>query len=270
MEYEAGFSPSQADQQVLQDTTYYRVFDLRQGLSSALGTGYAMPAYFHNIIGGYHPAKLSIYQDLIENQLSKEVQLSKLPSSSPVYNMLNAKYIIQQVGQGQDQVFPNTGALGAAWFVKGIRYEATPRAVMNALDNFNPRDTAILFTADQTKVGTVAPGDSVAEIRLLYNNNDEVVYQSNAGSGGFGVFSEVYYEKGWKAFIDGKETTIIRTNYVLRGLNIPAGQHQIRFEFRPATFYSGKIIGLIAGSMILLALAAAVFFWYRDRKKVAA
>ncbi|MDQ6609327.1 MAG: hypothetical protein M3Y85_05860, partial [Bacteroidota bacterium] len=208
-DYQANFTPTPADEQILQDTSYYRVFDLRQGISAALGSGYALPSYFHKSIGGYHPAKLSIYQDLIEQQLSK------FPQSLPVVNMLNTKYIIQKDQQGKDQVFNNPDALGAAWFVKGIRYESTPQAVMNALSSFNPKDTAVLFTADQKQIGaTSIAADSTGFIRLLKNDNDVIDYQSSSSTTGFAVFSEVFYEKGWKAYIDGKESPIIRTYYV--------------------------------------------------------
>ncbi len=256
-EYEAAFTPSPADQQILRDTSYYRVFDLRQGAGSALGLGYTLPSYFHQSVGGYHPAKLSIYQDLIEQQLSK------FPQSLPVFNMLNTKYVIQKDPQGQDQVIPNAEALGAAWFVKGFRFENGPAAVMKALNNFNPRDTAVLFAADKSQVPAALAADSAASIQLLYNDNDEAAYRSNSTSPGFAVFSEVFYSKGWKALIDGKETPIIRTNYVLRGLMVPAGQHQIQFVFQPASYYTGQTLTMIASILILLALAAAAYFTFR-------
>lgn len=258
-DYENNFTPSAIDTQILQDTSNYRVFDLRQGVQAAFNQG-ALNSYFHNSIGGYHPAKLSIYQDLIEHQLYN------FPQSLPVINMLNTKYIIQTDQQGKAQVFTNPNALGAAWFVKGVRYESTPVAVMNALSYFNPKDTAILFTADQKMVSTVSNADSSATIRLLKNDNDEITYQSSSPVNGFGVFSEVYYDKGWKAYIDGKETPIIRTNYVLRGLSIPAGQHQIQFVFHPASFYTGQKVSLIAGILVLLSLLVAAVHTYRKRQ----
>jgi len=261
-QYQTNFTPTPADQQVLQDTSYYRVFDVRQGLAAALGSGYAAPSYFHNTVGGYHPAKLSIYQDLIEHQLSK------FPQSLPVYNMLNTKYIIQKDGQGQDQVYNNPEALGAAWFVRGARFEERAPDVMNALSNFNPRDTAVLFAQDKEAV-TSFNTDSAAAIQLVYNDNDEAAYVANSATGGFAVFSEVYYSKGWKAFVDGKETPIVRTNYVLRGIHIPAGQHQVFFQFKPDSYYTGNTLSLMAGLLVFALLAAAIWQWYRHRNKVA-
>jgi hypothetical protein len=235
------------------------VFDIRQGLSVALGMQGAAPSYFHKSIGGYHPAKLSIYQDLIEHQLSK------FPASMPSVNMLNTKYIIQGDASGNGTVYTNPDALGAAWFVKALRFETTPMAVMNALSNFSPRDTAILFSADQN-ILTQPGSDNTASIRLIKNDNDVVIYQSASAANGFAVFSEIYYDKGWTAYIDGKETPILRTNYVLRGLNIPAGNHEVRFEFRPRSYYTGQPIANIAGLLVFVFLLLAGWLYYRNRR----
>lgn len=260
-EYETGFNPTPVDTQILQDTSYYRVFDVRQGLGAALGLGYALPSYFHNSVGGYHPAKLSIYQDLIERQLSR------FPQSLPVFHMLNTKYIIQKDAQGVDQVYNNPDALGAAWFVKGVRFENGAAEVMNALSNFNPKDTAVLFAADRNNVSAGAV-DSAAQVQLLYNNNDEVAYMTNAATAGFAVFSEIFYSKGWKAYIDGKEAPIVRTNYVLRGLSVPAGNHQIKFQFKPASYYTGNTISTIASILVFVYLALAAWQLYKNRNRI--
>jgi hypothetical protein len=225
----------------------------------ATGLQGALPSYFHKSIGGYHAAKLSIYQDLIAHQLNN------FPNCLPVINMLNTKYIIQADQQGKEQVYTNPDALGAAWFVKSVRFENTPSAVMNALTNFNPKDTAIVFASDKSLVPAISP-DSSATIRLIKNDNDVVTYQSSSASPGFAVFSEVFYSHGWKAYIDGKETPIIRTNYVLRGLSIPAGQHEIRFEFKPASYYTGNTVSLIASIVILLALILAGWQVYKQTR----
>ncbi len=258
-EYQANFTPTAADTQILQDTSYYRVFDIRRGISQALGLGYAIPSYFHKSIGGYHPAKLSIYQDLIEHQLYK------FPQSMPVVNMLNTKYIIQANQQGQDQVYTNPEAMGAAWFVKEVKFENDAAAVMSALDNFSPASTAVLFSKDKGLVPNAA-SDSTGSIQLVKNDNDVATYVSNSATGGFAVFSEIYYPYGWKAYIDGKEVPIVRTNYVLRGFSVPAGQHEIRFEFKPASYYTGETVSLIASIIILAFIALAAFQVYRHRK----
>jgi hypothetical protein len=258
-QYDAAFTPTQADLQIKQDTSYYRVLNLTQDVFND-----AITSYHHNSVGGYHPAKLSIVEDLLTYQLR-----NKQPMNFAVLNMLNTKYIIfgdQQSGQPMAQQNPQ--ALGAAWFVNAVRFAPDGIGVMNALDNFNPQDTAIVAQSDQSKVTIPAATDSAATIQLLRNTNDEVVYRSTNAANGFGVFSEIFYDRGWKAYIDNKETPIIRTNYVLRGLNIPAGQHEIRFEFKPVSYYTGETIALVASIIIWLLLLAAAFQIYRHNKKV--
>jgi hypothetical protein len=261
-EYQANFQPSAADSQIMQDTSNYRVFDSRYALDYGAKT-----AYFHNSVGGYHPAKLSIYQDLIEHQLSKAniQQLYFSPGSMPVLNMLNTKYII--VGsQQRDTALTNPANLGAAWFVNYVRFETTPLAVMNALTAFNPKDTAIVFEKDKSLVSYSPTADSADQIQLIKNDNDEVLYKAKASTNRFAVFSEVFYDKGWKAFIDGKESPIVRTNYVLRGLSIPAGEHEIKFVFHPASYYTGEKIALFCGLLVLLLVVAAIVQAIRNRK----
>lgn len=255
MEYnQTNFTPSEIDKQILGDTSFYRVLDRRQ----RPGTGGAMTSYFHRSVEGYHPAKLSIYQDLIEHQLSK-------PQSNHILNMLNVKYFLYSGEQGQDAASINTQNLGPAWFVKAVRFEPAPQAVMNALSNFNPKDTAIVFAKDRQLV-KAGPVDSAANIQLIRNYNDSIVYRSNSSAPGFGVFSEVYYDLGWKAYIDGNEVPIIRTNYVLRGLSIPAGQHEIRFVFKPSSFYTGQTVAMVAGIIVWLLIIGAAIQTYRASK----
>ena len=263
--YESNFAPSPADARIQADKGFYRVFDLRQGVRNAFNGG-ALTMYHHKSIGGYHPAKLSIYQDLIEHQLYKTdlQQVFFNPAAYPVVNMLNTKYIMVPTQAG-DSVIANPGALGAAWFVKGARFENDAASVMAALSNFDPKDTAVFFAADRQQV-SVTPVDSAATIELRSNTNDEVLYESNSASPGFAVFSEVFYKEGWKAYVDDNETPIIRTNYVLRGIQVPAGKHTIRFAFHPSSFYNGEKIALFAGILVILLFLAAVFFQFRKKR----
>lgn len=225
-ENENTFAESPIDIALNKDHSNYRVLDMRGGIQNAFNGG-ALVAYHHNTVGGYNPAKLSIYQDLIENQWYK------FPDCLPVVNMMNTKYVI--TGNIATDTIPNPQALGNVWFVKGINYKKGPAEVMSSLSNFNPKDTAIIEEKDKsTELNTIAY-DSVATINLVENKNDIVQYTSNASKKQFAVFSEVYYKLGWKAYIDDIESPIIKTNYVLRGLIIPAGKHQIRFEFKPSS-----------------------------------
>ncbi|NCI46609.1 YfhO family protein [Sediminibacterium soli] len=261
-EYDNSFKPSAVDEQILKDTGYYRIFDFRYGAGNAFNGG-ASPSYFHKSIGGYHPAKLSIYQDLIEKQLYN------FPNCLPVIDMLNTKYIIAaQNGQEIAQVNPN--ALGAAWFVKNITYKKTSAEIMDALTGFNPRDTALVEESARAQNLAATPAtDSSAFIKLVYNDNDIIEYQSSSKAAEFAVFSEVYYDAGWVATIDGKETPIIRTNYVLRGLQVPAGNHRIVFAFKPASFYRGNTAAIGASAIIWLMLIGAAVASLRKPKETA-
>jgi len=235
-----------ANKLILQDTGYYRVFDLRNGADYTLGYG-AATAWFHRSIGGYNAAKLSIYQDLIERQLAR------YPRCQPVVDMLNTRYLIGP----DDSVIRNEGALGPAWFVKGIKYANDPEEMMNALTGLIPKDTAVLLEKDRLPAAN-APGPADS-IWLTDNNNDEMTYGSSSKDHRFAVFSEIWYERGWKAYIDEAETPILRTNYVLRGIAVPPGHHTIRMVFHPGSYYRGQIVQRIAGILTLLLLISMVY-----------
>jgi hypothetical protein len=259
--YEESFIPTKEDQQIMQDKSYYRVLDLRYGgISGAFNQG-AMTAYFHKSIGGYHPAKLSIYQDLIEKQLYK------FPNCMPVLNMLNTKYIINSDGRSA-QVIPNAGALGAAWFVKTIKWVNGPKEEMAALDNFNAKDTAVIDKSFEKIAGQPFAYDSSASIQLQKNDNDMMTYHSKSSSPQLAVFSEIYYEKGWKAFIDGKESGYAKADYVLRALPVPAGEHTIEFRFDPQSHKIGSTITLICSALMLLLLAIGLWKTYQRKETI--
>ena len=253
-EADTPFQPTPADQLAMADKSYFRVFDLREGVDNITNSSPA--PYFHHSIAGYHPAKLSLYQDLIENQLYK------YPNCQPVLNMLNTKYILLPSATGRgDSAALNPDALGPVWFVSGIRYAPDPRTTMDALTGLDTKDTAIVFTADQAATAPVANASPAAgdSIYLIHNENDEMTYHSTSTAPRFAVFSEVYYNRGWRAYIDNTEAPIIRTVFVLRGLSIPAGQHDIRFSFHPASYYTGRTIQIIASILLYLLIIAAGF-----------
>jgi hypothetical protein len=264
IETETSFKPSAADQEILKDTGYYRVLDVSYGIGPAFNGG-PVTSYFHKSVGGYHPAKLSIYQDLIEKQLMN------FPSCLPVLDMLNTKYVItsqQQNNQGLvAQVNPE--ALGPVWFVKALDFKKGPAAVMSALTNFNPKDTAVLDEAVKGNLTAGTQRDSTAFIKMLYNDNDIVAYQSSSKNTEYAVFSEIYYDAGWTATIDGKEAPIVRTNYVLRGLQVPAGNHNIVFQFKPKSFINSNRAGIGASVVIWLLLIGAVVAGFRKPKETA-
>ncbi len=239
----ASFNPTKADQEILMDKTDYRVLNVAGNRFNENNT-----AYLYKSVGGYHPAKLRIYQDLIEKQLSKP------DLNMPVLNMLNTKYLIQKDGAGNTQQYqPNPGALGPCWFVKQVVFVKNADEEMKALDNFNPRDTAFVQESFKGLLAVLPQADTTATIKLVKNDNDVITYTSEAVANGFAVFSEIYYPAGWKAYIDDKEAPIVKTNYVLRGLAIPAGKHNIKFVFEPQGHLMGKKAGF-AGMLIMLAL----------------
>ncbi|MBN9386277.1 MAG: YfhO family protein [Chitinophagaceae bacterium] len=228
-----------ADKFILRDTGYYRVFDRRYSLTYGAPT-----AWFHHSIGGYHAAKLSIYQDLIGHQLEN------YPRCQPVINMLNTRYIIEP----DNTVIRNDSACGPIWFVQGVKYYNSPEDVMAALTDLDAKDTAALLRADSHRVIFDDIGGRSDKIWLTQNDNDEMIYRSSTEHRRFAVFSEVWYKKGWKAFIDGVETPIIRTNYALRGISVPAGRHTIRLVFHPRSYYLGESIQWVTGILTLLLL----------------
>lgn len=260
-EYETNFVPSQADIAIARDTSFYRVYDLTNNASSAFNSG-AINSYFHKSIGGYHAAKLSIYQDLIEKKLYNQ------QSAVPIVNMLNVKYVITRNREtGDPQANPNRGNLGACWFVKDVQYEKGPAEVMNTLSNVDLKETALVEKKDKAYINFDTKEDSTASIRLIRNDNDFIEYHSNASSNRYAVFSEIFYDKGWKAYIDGKETPIVQTNYVLRGLSVPAGEHKIIFEFKPASYYTGNTIAIGASAIVWLSFIVAVVAQLKRKKK---
>ena len=257
-ENENAFALSPIDIALKKDTTQYRVLDMRGGIMNAFNGG-AIVAYTHKTVGGYHAAKLSIYQDLIENQWYK------FPNCMPTMNMLNTKYIIS--GNIANDTIPNKDALGNVWFVKGIQFEKGPAEVMHRIDSFNPKDTAIIEQKDKIASLNNIEFDENASIALVNNKNDEINYTSNSTKKQLAVFSEIYYDLGWKAYIDNVETPIVKTNYVLRGLVVPAGNHAIRFEFKPTTIKNAIVASTFASILLWLCIATMIVMAFRNKQK---
>lgn len=247
------FTPKPYDQQILQDKDpHFRVFDLANGDPFQD----AITSYHHRSVGGYHPAKLSIYQDLIQAQMSKSL-------NPGILNMLNAKYIIDQQGN----VMTNPNALGAAWFVKHVQFVPNAAVEMNALTHFNPKDTAFAQESFKSVIDAAPVFDSTASIQLTSYSNDEIKYKTSAKTNQFAVLSEVYYPAGWNAYIDGKKTDYAKVNYVLRGLSVPAGEHELVFKFEPDSVKTGNMLIVICNTLLLLIMILAVIFVVRKRKE---
>ena len=257
-ENDNAFALTALDNALLKDKTHYRVIDISRGVQNSFNEG-AILAYHHKLVGGYNPAKLSIYQDLIENQWYN------FPNCLPTLNMMNTKYII--TGNMASDTIPNPDALGNAWFVKGIEFKKGPRAVMDHLSFFNPKDTAVMDEQDKIEDLAGLQVDSNASIQLVQNKNDEVSYKAKTNAKQLAVFSEIYYKDGWKAFIDEKESPIVKVNYVLRGLVVPAGDHTIKFEFKPASITGAKQIAGVASILLWLSLITTIVFAVKNLNK---
>jgi hypothetical protein len=252
--FEGSFTPSPADVEIKKDNGYYRVFN-----QTADPFQDAHTSYHHNSVGGYHPAKLAIYSDLIENQLSK--------GNMQVFNMLNTKYFITANPQsGQPAAQLNPGAFGPCWLVKGIKYVADGKQEIAALDNTNLKDTAVVQQKFKENILPIQP-DSAASIQFIANTNDTVRYQSNAATNQFAVFSEVYYSKGWNAYIDGKKSDYAKVDYALRGMSIPAGKHNIEFIFEPTVYFLSSSITMWGSILLYLMVIGAIYVYVKDRKR---
>ena len=249
--------PTEADKLILQDKDpNYRVFNMSPAAFSESAT-----SYFHKSIGGYSPAKLQRYQDIIDYYLSGNINPN-------VLNILNTKYIIfQQQQGGQLRVQLNQEALGNAWFVNEIKWVDTPNEEIAALRDFDPAQTAYIHKEWQSSLkGWEAlqhEEDSTAYIRLTdYANPGNIVYESSSTKPRLAVFSEIYY-KTWRAYIDGNEVPVVRVNYILRGLEVPAGNHKIEFKCIDDIYQRGESISkassIIVGIVLLCLLGFAIW-----------
>lgn len=251
---DARFPLSDTDRTILADTTlHFRVMDIPDFWTAA-------PSYRHRTIGGYHAAKLTRYQDLIDRHLGHFTQGQASEADWNILDMLNAKYVIGPDGQ----LSVNTHALGNAWFVEDIRWVNGDNAEMDALDTFNPSTTAIISESFNQEVKVPAPVTRGDTIYLTSYAPDKLTYRYRAAGEALAVFSEVYFPWGWKATVDGNEMPIVRANYVLRAMNLPAGEHTIVMTFDPPTVHTAVTWAYISIILIyLLALAAICAALYR-------
>jgi hypothetical protein len=266
-----------ADQQILKDTGWYRVLNLAVSPFQDAST-----SYFHRSIGGYHAAKIGRYQDLWENKAAQELESFRNDTSAQmgfglnqtVYtglNMLNTKYIIganpPPTSNERPIVVENPNALGPCWFVREVRFANDLKGEMNALNGLDASKIAIV-SADQKNKITQPVYDSAARIELVKNDNNIITYKSSASTNQFAVFSEVYYSEGWNAYIDGKKTDYVKTNYALRGMNVPAGNHTIEFKFEPRSYTQGRMFTSVGQVIVLLLLITGIFVEIRNRRKI--
>ena len=248
------FQPNSADQEILKDKGNYRVLDLS---GSPLNS--ARASFFHNSIGGYHGAKPKRMQDLFEFHVYE--------GNQAVLNMLNVKYNIIK-NEGNLFAQRNPYANGNAWFVDSIQETRTDNEVILYLSFLNTKEKALItpeFTSN-LKQHTFKK-DSTATINLKSYQPNELIYESKSSQDAFAVFSEIYYENGWKAYIDEKEVDILRVNYTLRGLEIPSGTHEIVFRFEPKIIKTGSTIVLASSILLMLLILGGIFYEFKEKNK---
>jgi hypothetical protein len=263
------YQPTQADSLILQDTTNFRVYELDGGIYSPRAS------YFHKSIGGYSAVKPRRFEEVFEHHIEKSMgdlgsiidpQTLSITKSIPVINAFNIKYLIVGTEKGDISIV-NPFHNGNAWFVKELKTVNNADEEINALGKIDTKNVAIRNKQNFKKSGIIPffKADSLASIKLDLYKPNHLIYSSNNVNDGFAVFSEIYYEHGWKATIDGKESNIFRVDYTLRGMLIPKGKHTIEFKFEPQVVKTGSTIALISFIVMVLVIIAGVYF--DNRKK---
>lgn len=249
-------APRPVDEQILKDKDpNYRVLDLTINTYNSAST-----SFHHKTIGGYHAAKLVRYDDLIEYHLRK--------NNMNVLNMLNTKYFIVNDETGKAAVQRNTAALGNAWFVNSVKMVNSNQEEIESLENFDPLGTAVIHNefSSYLKSNNYNKSGSITLKSYLPN---ELIYDVNTSADQLAIFSEIWYgpNKGWQAYIDGNPVDHIRANYVLRALNIPSGQHEVKFVFNPQSIKSGNIMAMISSILLVGSLILYIFNFLRPEDK---
>ncbi len=267
------FTATTANNEILKDKDEFRVLDLTNSTFNDAST-----SYFHHSIGGYHGAKLQRYQDMIEHHIQPEMSalsdvlqnnmtltaIQQQMSQNQVLNMLNTRYIIFNP---QSPPIRNVAAFGNAWPVSKFRFVQNSNQEIDQISQTDLRSTAIIHEEFKQQLGNLPEADlSNSTIELTAYQPNKLNYKANMSQEGLVVFSEIWYTKGWKAFINGAEQPLIRANYVLRALKVPAGSSEIEMRFEPKVWVVGEKISFVASLLLLLLLAAGLFFEYKKLK----
>lgn len=274
------FTKTNTDELILQDTSLdYRVLNFATSTFDDNNT-----SYWHKSVGGYHPAKLRRYQEMIEHHISPEMQAAYKAIATAggemdsvdankfrILNMLNTKYFIFPAGQ-QRQTVPilNPHAYGNAWFVNKVQYVNNANEEIDALDSIIPTETAVVDARfkDVLKGATESYKDSLSSIRLTSYTPNRLTYETNNAQDGIAVFSEIYYPDGWHVTIDGQPAELARADYILRTMHVPAGQHTIEMRFDPTSLHVTE--GIAYGALALLVIGIIVAVLIAKRKYVKA
>ena len=250
-------TPSAADRAIMQDTEPgYRVLNLTVSPFNDATT-----SYFHRSVGGYHGAKLARYQDLIDRYLND--------LNPAVLDMLNTRYLIVPGEDGQPRAQRRTSAFGTAWFVDSFAGAASAQEEIDLLEKANLRTTAVVDDRLAEKIEPQAPTPETlasARIGLTEYRPNYLRYEYSAPEKAVAVFSEIYYDKGWTAYVDGKESPYFRADYVLRAMELPAGKHVVEWRFRAPGWNTVEAVTGICSALILLGAAAAIVYAFRKKK----
>ncbi|RCH54616.1 hypothetical protein DJ568_12415 [Mucilaginibacter hurinus] len=258
-DYKQPVKPRQIDEFILRDTDpHFRVLDLSGGNPFQS----AEASFFYKSVGGYHAAKLKRFDELIDMQFSKSI-------NQDVLDMLNTKYIITRNDKNEEASMQrNQTACGNAWFVKSVKFAKDADEEMQAISSFDPKNEAIVdqrYKSFITEKG-VAP-DPNATIKLVSYAPEHLVYESGSTASQIAVFSEIYYDKGWKMLIDGEEKPYFRADYLLRAAQIPVGNHKIEFIFHPTSYHVGENISLAGSILLVLAIGGVAFMENKKKNK---
>lgn len=269
------FPKREVDKIILQDKDpNYRVLDVTVDIFNS-----AVPSYYHKTIGGYHAAKMRRYQEMIEVHLAKQIQaitasfataktendIQATMQQQQVLNMLNMKYLIYHADAPPIQ---NRYAFGNAWVVKNSMPVASANEEMLALTTVDLASTVVIDTTTQTFFSSVPlSSDSLARVELSLYSPNELRYTFSSTSNQMVVFSEIFYDKGWNAYIDGEKTPYYRANYILRAMNVPLGTHEIVFRFEPKSYEIGNILSLISSILLTFAFLGIIFAGSKKNKK---
>ena len=270
--FESLIQPTAADNLILQDKSQYRVLNATVNIFND-----ASPSYFHKNIGGYHAAKLRRYQELINMQIEGEIgqlfgafgraqtfdDIKPVLDSLGVLNMLNMKYVIYN----KDAVpLVNTNANGNAWFVKKIISAANANEEMKLVGEIDTKTTMVADKEFAALLPAKIFPDSTAKIQLASYQPNHLIYEFSSAADQMAVFSEIYYDKGWNAYIDGQKVPYLRANYLLRAMPLKAGNYRIEFKFEPSSYKNGNTLAL-ASSIVLILLIGGYIFTQIKKKK---
>ncbi len=270
---------TEADEEILRDTTQYRVLNLTVSPFDDAST-----SFYHHSVGGYHGAKLRRYVDLIDFHIRPEMSifsrgvneaakgdsaLRALFSQLRVLNMLNTKYIILPVGEEGDRSIPlkNPVPNGNVWFVNSLKMVQSPDSEIVGLKRIDTKTEAIINT-EKNSGNFKNSYSGKGSIELVSYLPNDLVYKCESSEEQFAVFSEIYYAHGWNAYVDGQLTPHFQVNYVLRGMPVPAGKHTIEFKFEPAIYKTGNTIAGIGSALLLLTCIAGIYLERRNKVKV--